>query len=320
MNPTSMPGTDMEHRPMGRRTSGRRSMGHPSMNTVVGLTTVLVIFGGIGLARELGWWQTIGRGRAPAVIRQGSFTGGYDPADIRGSTSFGSIETYFGIPAAMTAEAFGIQASDPRVVTAKFADTVYGEVPGLDGSVLDIGTDAVKLFVARMTGLPFVPEEATGLPESAIDMILSLGAGMGDEQRHALISKAAASRTMVFSAALAEDHTLSGPVAANGSVPEGSLGALSGAGAGNATGLGNATGAGSASGGAGGVPVSGTGFVFQGKTSFADVLAAGLTQAQIESVLGMPMGPKIQSVKDFCESKGLRYSMVRSGLSQLMSQ
>ncbi|MDX9958370.1 MAG: hypothetical protein RBT68_08000 [Spirochaetia bacterium] len=279
------------------------SIRRPSMNTVVAISTVLVIFGGIGLARGLGWWKTTGGGGAPAVLRQGNFVGMYDPADIRGSTSFGNIETYFRIPAALIAEAFGIQAADPRVVTAKFADTVYGEVPGLNGGILDIGTDAVKLFVARMTGLPFVPEEATGLPESAIDMILTLGAGMSDEQRQELISKAAASRTMAFDAALAEDHTLAEPAI----------------GTGTGTGIGNAGGTGSTMGGAGGVAVSGTGFVFQGKTSFADVMAAGLTQAQIESVLGMPMGPKIQSVKDFCLSKGLAFSAVRAGLSQLMS-
>jgi hypothetical protein len=285
------------------------------MNTVVAISTVLVIFGGIGLAKGLGWWKTTGGGGAPAVIRQGTFAGVYDPADIRGSTSFGTIETYFRIPAALIAEAFGIQASDPGVVTAKYADTVYGEVPGLNGGILDIGTDAVKLFVARMTGLPFVPEEATGLPESAIDMILTLGAGMSDEQRQELIGKAAASRTMVFSEALAEDHTLAGPVSAESGTTS-TFGTASGTGTG--TGIGNATGTGSATGGTGGVAVSGTGFVFQGKTSFADVMAAGLTQAQIESVLGLPMGPKIQSVKDFCESKGLKYSTVRAGLSQLM--
>ena len=261
----------------------RFKLRRPSMNTVVAIITVLVIFGGIGLAKGLGWWKTTGGGGAPAVIRQGNYVGMYDPADIRGSTSFGTIETYFSIPAALLTEAFGIQAADPRVVTAKFADTVYGEVPGLNGGVVDIGTDAVKLFVARMTGLPFIPEEATGLPESAIDLILSLGAGMTDEQRQDLLGKVVADRVFSFDGAATEDHATTAVVEAAG------------------------TGA-----------ASPTGFVFQGKTSFADVMAAGLTQAQIESVLGLPIGPKIQSVKDFCESKGLKYSTVRAGLSQLM--
>lgn len=284
----------------------RMKLRRPSMNTVVAISTVLVIFGGISLAKGLGWWRTTGGSGAPAVLRQGSFVGMYDPADIRGSTSFGSIETYFKIPAALIAEAFGIQAADPRVVTAKFADTVYGEVSGLNGGMLDIGTDAVKLFVARMTGLPFVPEEATGLPESAIDMILTLGSGMSNEQRQDLISKAVANRVFSFEGTIPEDHAVTSPEAPAGNGTSGALEAAVAPGTSNVVG------------GAGGVAVSGTGFVFQGKTSFADVLAAGLTQAQIESVLGMPMGSKIQSIRDFCESKGLKYSTVRVGLSQLM--
>ncbi|MFH2115038.1 MAG: hypothetical protein ABIJ86_11090 [Spirochaetota bacterium] len=256
-------------------TMSRMILRRPSMNTVVAITITLVLFGGISLAKGLDWWKTTGGRVAPAVIRKGVFAGVYDPADIRGSTSLGTIEAYFNLPADLVAEAFGIQTSDPRLVTVKFADTIYGEVPGLNGVMLDIGTDAVRLFVASMTGLPFSPEEATGLPESAIDMILTLGAGMSEEQRQDLVSKTAASRILVFDDTQLEDK----PVA----------------------------------------EVSGNGFVFQGKTSFADVMAAGLTQAQIESVLGRPMGPKVQSVKDFCDSKGLGFSTVRAGLSQLMS-
>ena len=303
---------------MNRISMRRITMRRPSMNTVVAIAIPLVIFGGIGLAKGLGWWKTTGGGGAPAVIRQGNNVGMYDPADIRGSTSFGTIETYFRIPAALLAGAFGIQATDPRGVTAKFADTVYGEVPGLAGGVLDIGTDAVKLFVARMTGLPFVPEEATGLPESAIDMILTLGAGMSDDQRQDLVSKATASRTLVFSEALIGDHEVAVPVENAGSGIGSTAGTSTPPGTGSGLGTASAPGTASASGGGGGVAVSGTGFVFQGKTSFADVMAAGLTQAQIESVLGLPMGSKIQSMKDFCESKGLKYSTVRVGLSQLM--
>lgn len=297
----------------------------PSMTMVVAISTVLVIFGGIGLADSLGWWKTSGGGGVPAVIKQGSFTGMYDPADIRGSSSFGTIETYFNIPAALIAEAFGIQASDPRVVTAKFVDTLYGEMQGLSGETIDIGTDAVKLFVARMTGLPFIEEENTGLPESAIDVVLALGVGMTDEQRQSLLHKAGESRTIRFD----EGQGVTPAPSATGSAgtePQ-VAGQAPAPGVGQATTQATTQAAGQASGqlsgqtaaqGTGQATGSTTGFVFRGKTSFVDVMARGLTQAQIESVLGMPMGPKIQSVKDFCESKGLSYSAVRAGLSQLM--
>jgi len=61
-------------------------------------------------------------------------------------------------------------------------------------------------------------------------------------------------------------------------------------------------------------------FMFQGKTTFAEVMAQGVTQAQIETVLGLPMGSKTQSVKDFSDRNGLRYSAIRAGLSQLITR
>ena len=310
MNQTSVHPDTMNHDNLKRKRINLKSMPLPAMNTVIAISTVLVILGGIGLAGSLGWWRTSGAGRVPAVINQGNFTGVYDPADIRGSTSFGTLETYFRIPAALLAQAFGIQAEDPRLVTAKFVDTIYGEVPGLAGGLIDVGTDAVRLFVARMTGLPYTPEEATGLPQSAIDLILNYGAGMSDEELQNLTSKATISRVQSFDGNESENPGIPAPESASGS------GTASTFEPGSVLGTPNASG--SAAGGAGGFIVSGTGFVFQGKTSFADVMAAGLSQAQIESVLGMPMGPKLQSVKDFCLNKGLQFSAVRAGLSQLM--
>jgi hypothetical protein len=287
------------------------------MTVVVALSIPLVFFGGIGLAKGLGWWKSSGGGGTPAVIRQGSFAGMYNPADIRGSTNFGNIETYFKIPAALIAEAFGIQASDPRVVTAKFVDTLYGEMLGLSGETIDIGTDAVKLFVARMTGLPYVEEKHTGLPESAIDVILTLGAGMSDEQRDNLLRKAGESRTIRFDEggtavpAASAAPAVPAPAVATSPAPATGVGQPSAP----ATGQAATQGSGQAPGQA---ATPATSFAFQGKTSFADVMARGLSQAQIESVLGRPMGSRIQSIKDFCESNGLSYSAVRAGLSQLM--
>jgi hypothetical protein len=277
--------------------TNRKAVRRPAMTMVVGLSIPLVFFGGMALANQLGWWKTSGGG-ALAVSRQATSTGTYNPADIRGSTTFGTIETSFRIPAALIAQAFGIKAADPRVVTAKFVDSVYGEMHALDGETIDIGTDAVKLFVARMTGLPYTEEENTGLPESAIDVILTLGAGMTDEQRQSLLRKAGESRTMRFD----EDPTAT-PAAVQVVTSTAAPAAAPDA---------------AAAPGAATVVSNSAGFMFQGKTSFADVIAAGLSQAQIESVLGMPMGSKIQSIKDFCESKGLKYSTVRAGLSQLM--
>ncbi len=112
---------------------------------------------------------------------------------------------------------------------------------------------------------------------------------MTEAEREALLRTAGESRTIDFDASpeAAEEHAPASPAA-------------------------------TASPAAGTAPVSS--FMFQGKTTFAEVMAQGITQAQIETVLGMPMGSKLQSVKDFSDRNGLRYSAIRAGLSQPMTR
>lgn len=270
-------------------------MKKPSPYIALAVLTPAILFGGIAGAKALGWWRTSGGGSAPAIIAAGGFAGMYDPADIRGSSSFASIEGFFGVPAAVLAQAFGFAADAPGLVAAKAVDELYGEVHGLNGEERDVGTDAVKLFVARMTGLPYAPEANTGMPEDAIELILTLGAGMDEATRSDLLSRAVAMRR------------------ADGSPA--SQAAPSSQAAGTSTGSG--TGQGSAA--AATAPAS-AGLSFSGRTSFAEVMAAGLTKAQIESVLGRAMPPQATSVKDFCESNGLAYSQVRNALQALLGQ
>ena len=260
--------------------SEAKRIGRPSATIILAVTIPVIMFGGIGIAQQAGWWQTERGMTAPATISSGDFAGLYDPADLRGSTTFGEIETYFALPADLIAQAFGIKTENPAGVTAKTVDELYGEVEGLSGQSLDVGTDAVKLFVARMTGLPFEAEEITGMPESGIDIILSMGVGMTDEERSALLASAVADRSQDFaSLALAEEeaHEIT--------------------------------------------PTTGSGTIaWTGQTTFGQVLAAGLTQDQIESVLGVPMGSRTEVVRTFAESQGLSYSTIRTELSALLGQ
>ena len=123
-----------------------------TLRTHVGIAVLVppIFLGGIGVAKMTGWWVAA-RGRVPATISEGRFAGMYNPADIRGSSLFRELEPFFGIPAALIAEAFAIEAEDPGIITAKYIDIVYGEVTTLDGEMVDIGTDALKFFVARIT-------------------------------------------------------------------------------------------------------------------------------------------------------------------------
>jgi len=262
----------------------------------IAVLTPAIIFGGIAGAKALGWWKTTGGGAAPARIAQGGYAGRYDPGDIRGSSTFASIEGFFNVPAVLIAQAFGFEAQDSGRITAKAVDGLYGELTGLGGEGRDVGTDAVKLFVARLTGLPYEPEPDTGLPEAAIDIILTLGPELDQATRADLASRAVAMRYAATAATPTQGQ------AAPHAPSEQAIEA-----AGQQPGLLVAP-----------VGAPQVGLSFSGKTSFAEVLAAGLTKAQIEGVIGRPMPLAASSVKDYCESNGLAYSQVKKDLLALL--
>lgn len=57
-----------------------------------------------------------------------------------------------------------------------------------------------------------------------------------------------------------------------------------------------------------------------GTATFQQVLDAGITQTQIEQVLGAPMPPTNQSVRDYCTSKGISFSTVKNALNALVPE
>jgi hypothetical protein len=59
----------------------------------------------------------------------------------------------------------------------------------------------------------------------------------------------------------------------------------------------------------------------RGRTTFAELLQWGLTQAQIEAALGaaMPSDPHVV-VRDYCTQKGISYGQVKAGLQALLDE
>ncbi len=136
------------------------------------IIVLVVFFGGIALSATFNLWKTEST-RTPAKIKSGEFTGENDPSDIRGSYSFADIEKAFNIPVAVLAKAFGVSyVEDPAGLKAKNIEELYRELETEDK---EIGTDAVKLFVALYTGLPHTPEETTVLPNPAVSILKQLG-------------------------------------------------------------------------------------------------------------------------------------------------
>jgi hypothetical protein len=129
----------------------------------------VILFGGIAFSSVMGWWVTEST-KVPATYTEGEFVGQANPADIRGSYTFGDISNSFDISPDVLAQAFGITDGDPTAFAVKELEAIY-----LD-SGFEIGTASVRLFVAYYAGLPF---DTTGqeiyLPQAATDILLARG-------------------------------------------------------------------------------------------------------------------------------------------------
>jgi hypothetical protein len=127
----------------------------------------VTIFGGIAFASAMGWWATESS-KVPVAFAEGEFAGQANPADIRGSYTFGDISNSFDVAPAVLAQAFGVHTDDPAAFAVKELEALYADTG------YEIGTTSIRLFVAYYAGLPF---DTTGqeiyLPKSATDILLA---------------------------------------------------------------------------------------------------------------------------------------------------
>lgn len=132
---------------------------------IMAIILPIFIFGGIGLSSLIGYWQTESS-KVPAVFNSGEFKGEFDPADIRGSYSFGDVKNAFDIPVDILAKAFGIEEKGAEDFQNKELESKY------EGLEQEIGTASVRLFVALYKGLPYNLEaEETWLTDTAVEIL-----------------------------------------------------------------------------------------------------------------------------------------------------
>ncbi len=142
---------------------------------------IVVLFGGIFLSQQLGWWSTEASGsgsggggtKTPVTIKTGEYAGTADPADIRGSYTFTDVSKNFNIPIEDLADAFLVLPSEAAVIKCKDIETMASE--GKYGE-LEVGTSSVRAFVANYLGMEIEaanPED--DIPPSAIEVILERG-------------------------------------------------------------------------------------------------------------------------------------------------
>lgn len=234
----------------------------------------VILFGGIAVTTAMGWWQTVSTKEA-ATYAEGEFAGQANPADIRGSYTFGDVEKNFGIAPAILLQAFNIQTDDSAAFQVKSLEEIYGD------SEHEIGTASVRLFVAFYNGLPFdlttdiyLPEEAAGLlKERALtpEQLTYLEA-------HTVPRSASAAVT----APEADSAPASEPTPAARSASTSSE--------------------------------ESTEKLIKGKTTFQEILDWGVSQEVIEQVTGKPMPNPLTKVKDFCAEQGLSFETIKPAL------
>ncbi len=135
---------------------------------LLGLIVLVILFGSIGLTTAVGWWSTT-TSKTPVTFATGEAAGQYNPADIRGSYTFGEIEQTFGVPAQVLAQAFALPATvEPAEFQVKELKTLYEDVTGADAT---IEVESVRLFVALYLGLPYDITGDIYLPAPAVNIL-----------------------------------------------------------------------------------------------------------------------------------------------------
>lgn len=142
---------------------------------IVGITAVAVLLGTVFVTTQTGLWKTTST-KVPDTIDSGDFQGQYDPADIRGSYTFGEISDLFDIPVEDLASAFVLDTQNASILKCKDLESMYTIEEDKE-----VGTASVRLFVALYKGLPITLTDTVYLPQSAEAILVQAGK-MTEEQ------------------------------------------------------------------------------------------------------------------------------------------
>ncbi len=263
----------------------------------LGTIIAIVIFGGIMGASALGLWKTESV-RNPARIQisesvgvvtgENVETGTYDPADIRGNHRFGDISEMFAIPLETLSRAFALPANvDPTAFQNQDFDSIY---PEFDGEQ-EIGNGSMKWFVALYTGLSYEfedEEEATYLLRPAVD-ILKNHADLSPEQ---IAYLDAYTIEIEFEWEPLENSMQEDEVHSSDE----------------------------AEGDAADIERKQDEMVVAGKTTFADLLAWGVSAEQIESIIGGEIPNHLMLVYDYCAENELSFGGIKADLQYEVDQ
>lgn len=136
---------------------------------IIAISIFVIIFGEVGLSKLTGTWKTTST-KVPSKITEGEFAGHLNPNDIRGSYTFKDVAKNFNIPEKDLAEAFLIDEGQIDTFKCKDLEANFTDTQGKD-----IGTGAVRAFVAFYKGIDIELKEEAYLPKQAVEIILKNG-------------------------------------------------------------------------------------------------------------------------------------------------
>jgi hypothetical protein len=255
--------------------------------------TVIV---GIFFGEMSGWWKTESS-KEPIAYGENEFGGAFaglpNPADIRGSYSLGDIETAFGIPVAVLAEAFLLSDEEnPEAVLLKEFEERYGILPGEYAAENDpspefeIGTDAMRLFVARYLGLPYEAESDTGIFAAAYQLIIATADSMESVELNDL-----------------ERRVVQAPHTSAGSNAADILDELAVSDESVVTNEPNDE-----------------EYLVKGNTTFGQILSWGVSEDDIREILGGDMGTRGEQIRTWCIEREIAYSSVKEELQRRVDE
>jgi hypothetical protein len=237
----------------------------------LGGLVLVVMFGGIMLTSVLGLWNT-GTSKEPSLIIGGEAAGKPNPADIRGSYSFGDIEKGFGVPVKDMKTAFRLpEETDGATFQVKGLETLY-EAEAAAGK--EIGADSMRLFVADYAGLPFTISSDIYLPAAAVEMLKARGSLTAEQVQylnaHSIAGESGAAPAVETGTTPASKADSSAPAVVKTEPPADAK-------------------------------------VISGSTTFQQVLDWGVPQSAIEAVIGGAMPDPSGVIKDYITGKGLEF-------------
>ncbi|MFH2114633.1 MAG: hypothetical protein ABIJ86_09025 [Spirochaetota bacterium] len=273
------------------------------MKTIpLAVITAAAIFGGIFIAKSVGYYETTSS-KEPVKFKTGELAGLPNPADIRGSYTWQDIEKAFGVPATEAVAAFSSAelALDPATRVSTLEEIYAGKLP--EG--LEIGTGAVRIFVALYTGLPMEFEEGSVLPDAALVLLSSRpGADKAVLEKLAIPGSTSVPSPTENAEPPAEASPTTTPVTTAVTTPAAVTG----------------TGTGTGSSGDTGTSSRSSGKVVVGKTTFGDLYDWGLSEARVATILGYQPGPKSQTIRDSATANGREFSEFRTALQALLDE